>query len=251
MLPACNRNAHGTSNRVKCASNLRQIGQAILLYSNENKGAYPRTTWEVGAPPTSGTGAEASNPFGEGGPKPNDVTAALFLLLRTQDITSEVFTCPSSNADRDLYGDAKSADKRSNFTDIRKNLSYSYQNPYPDARLAELLEPWTGTGRREPSADWAIAADMNPGLTGNGHNVLAVTLSSSVKDMKQGNSENHDSDGQNVLYFDGHVEWQQNPFVGVERDNIYTVSDGQAGNAPTLLASPSDLNDSILLPTDD
>src|SRR4051812_45672391 len=31
------------SNRVKCASNLRMIGQALLLYANENRGAYPRT----------------------------------------------------------------------------------------------------------------------------------------------------------------------------------------------------------------
>ena len=69
--------------------------------------------------------------------------------------------------------------------------------------------------------------------------------------MKQGNSANHDGDGQNVLYEDGHVEWQQNPFVGVNRDNIYTASDGKGGNAPTVLSSPYDLNDSILLPTDD
>src|SRR3954464_10970458 len=42
LLPSLNR-ARETANRVKCASNLRQIGQAILLYANENKGAYPRT----------------------------------------------------------------------------------------------------------------------------------------------------------------------------------------------------------------
>ena len=42
LLPSLNR-ARETANRVKCASNLRQIGQAILLYSNENKNAYPRT----------------------------------------------------------------------------------------------------------------------------------------------------------------------------------------------------------------
>ena len=40
LLPSLNR-ARETANRVKCASNLRQIGQAILLYANENKGAYP------------------------------------------------------------------------------------------------------------------------------------------------------------------------------------------------------------------
>ncbi len=34
------------ANRVRCASNLRQIGQAILLYANENRGAYPRATYD-------------------------------------------------------------------------------------------------------------------------------------------------------------------------------------------------------------
>src|SRR4051812_13468259 len=33
--------------RVKCASNLRQIGMGLLLYANENRGAYPRTVFDV------------------------------------------------------------------------------------------------------------------------------------------------------------------------------------------------------------
>ena len=40
LLPSLSR-ARETANRVKCASNERQIGQAILLYSNDNKGKYP------------------------------------------------------------------------------------------------------------------------------------------------------------------------------------------------------------------
>src|SRR5438046_69540 len=56
LLPSLNR-ARETANRVKCASNLRQLGQAILLYANENKGAYPRTFTSVQATvvPTWGT----------------------------------------------------------------------------------------------------------------------------------------------------------------------------------------------------
>jgi len=103
LLPSLNR-ARETANRVKCASNLRQIGQAILLYSNENRGAYPRTFYSVGATPTWGTnpaggGTPVPDPFITGGPTANDVSAALYLLLRTQEITSEVFTCPSSNTE--------------------------------------------------------------------------------------------------------------------------------------------------------
>jgi prepilin-type processing-associated H-X9-DG protein len=63
LLPSLNR-AREAANRVKAASNLRQIGLASVLYANENKGA---------APPDLGT------------------------LLKTQDLTVDVFTSPSSN----------------------------------------------------------------------------------------------------------------------------------------------------------
>src|SRR5688572_13780428 len=102
LLPSLNR-ARETANRVKCASNLRQIGQALLLYGNENKGNYPRTIYVVGDPPTWGSDADMTDPFPAPGMTPNDVTAAMFLLIRTQDITPEVFVCPSSNAEKDQY----------------------------------------------------------------------------------------------------------------------------------------------------
>lgn len=243
------------ANRVKCASNLRQIGQAILLYSNENGGAYPRTRFVGGetVTPVFGTGITATNPFADDGPAPNDVTAALFLLLRTQDITSEVFTCPSSNAERDSYGGGtNSALNRCNFSDLTKNLSYSYQNPYPDDAA---IERGFKLDVNLP-AEFAVAADINPGTKGSDDNVLAVTTTSSATLMKKGNSKNHDGDGQNVLYGDGHVEFQQNPFVGVNRDHIYA----RAGERKTpvnpnaldgVVRSPRDKDDSVLLPTDD
>jgi prepilin-type processing-associated H-X9-DG protein len=71
LLPSLNR-ARETANRVKCASNMRQVGLAIQLYANENKGKYP---------PDLGT------------------------LVLTQDITGQVFICPSgSNGDARLAG---------------------------------------------------------------------------------------------------------------------------------------------------
>lgn len=64
LLPSLNK-AREAANRVKCASNLRQIGIGILLYANENKGKYPpdlgtlvsggELTPEVFICPTSGT----------------------------------------------------------------------------------------------------------------------------------------------------------------------------------------------------
>jgi len=266
LLPSLNR-ARETANRVKCASNLRQIGQAILLYSNDNRGAYPRT---VAAPATLqqtanyGSAANGSDPFtgtgvgsgtaGGAGNRPtdNDVTAAMFLLLRTQDITSEVFTCPSSNSEKDLYGGGTNAPiNRCNFTGS-KNISYSYQNPYPGTTAI-------GSGfklNNSIGAEFAVAADINPGVSGTGDNVLAVRPNSSAKEMKNGNTNNHDKDGQNILYGDGHVAWESNPFVGVNRDNIYCPASGTDGSsqfqtAANIMYGSFDANDSSLMPTDD
>jgi prepilin-type processing-associated H-X9-DG protein len=84
--------------------------------------------------------------------------------------------------------------------------------------------------------------------------------------MMYGNSNNHKNDGQNVLYGDGHVEFQASPYCGMYRDdaqfrdNIYTADNarGRTGDASSheggflnAQATPQDEFDSVLLPTDD
>jgi prepilin-type N-terminal cleavage/methylation domain-containing protein/prepilin-type processing-associated H-X9-DG protein len=257
LLPSLNR-ARETANRVKCASNLRQIGQAILLYSNDNQGAYPRTIF-VGettlVPAISGLtqsgGAGYTDPFNSGASAAvgcqNNVPQALFLLLRTEDITAGVFVCPSSNATPDVYGGGtNTALNQINFTNVQNNLSYSYADPYPDInalgsgfKMKQGLDP-----------TFAVAADINPGTSGNGgnSNVLSPNTSSSGQQMRQGNSNNHGQDGQNVLFGDGHVEFDNNPFVGTDRDNIYTRGGPTWGTLQDLVGSPYVANDSVLLP---
>jgi prepilin-type N-terminal cleavage/methylation domain-containing protein/prepilin-type processing-associated H-X9-DG protein len=270
LLPSLNR-ARETANRVKCASNLRQIGQAILLYANENRGNYPRGYYDstnAGVPGFGpSTGAAGTDPFNgtattynlvgtaTNRPDNNNVPGAFFLLLRTEDITSEVFICPSSNGTKDLYGaGTNTALQRCNWsTPNATNLTYSYANPFPDASA-------TGSGFKMVSSlepTFAVAADINPGQSGGTNdNVLLPNTSSSAQSQRFANSNNHGKDGQNVLYGDGHVEFQNNAFVGVNRDNIYS-SNGKAGTADVpygqknICQTPYDLNDSVLLPTDD
>src|SRR5689334_9677104 len=153
LLPSLNR-ARETANRVKCGSNLRQIGQAILLYSNENKGAYPRTIYDTTQPlhfhSDGSNGGAVVDPF-KTSPwtqqsYSNDPIMAMFLLIRTQDITAEVFVCPSSNDEKDNYGTAAGANAQNHasFSD-KKNFSYSLANPYPTTTAVNSGYRWNST----------------------------------------------------------------------------------------------------------
>jgi prepilin-type processing-associated H-X9-DG protein len=239
---------HGeVSGRVKCAANLKAIGNSLLMYSNDNKGAYPRTRYAPGPKviPTAGTGAATTQPFSEEGLAPNDVTAAIYLLLATQDITGDSFVCPSSSAEKwDFGGGSNTSSNWSNWNGIdefRKHVSYSYQNPYPDdAAVASGFKLDANVG-----ADFAVFADINPGK-----DAMSVMPNSKSEVMIKANSLNHDRAGQNVLFGDGHVDWVMTAFCGIGGDNIYTRSKGTKDQASEdVWNSPRDLHDNVLLPT--
>ncbi len=269
LLPALNR-AREQGNRVKCSSNLRQIGLAIMMYANDNKGNFPRTRFNTaGATVTAGNEAyNQANSFGPGVP-PNSVTASFFQVLKTQDLTSEVFNCPSSSAERPSFPGTGGVANFSNWPGgepggtVQPHLSYSYIVPFPTsaARSAGFKLNYT------LSSDFAIGADMNPGTTGGTPTDAVQTPrhDAARSDMINANSNNHNGDGQNVLYADGHVEFQSTPFCGTPiaigatnyRDNIYLPWGGarteeSAGSGSLSISSgPGDEKDTHLLPTDD
>jgi prepilin-type N-terminal cleavage/methylation domain-containing protein/prepilin-type processing-associated H-X9-DG protein len=258
LLPSLNK-ARETANRVKCANNLRQIGLSITLYAGDNKGNYPRTYWNTGSTivDCSSQGYSAVDPFTKSATPPwpqnlfNNVPSSLFLLLRTEDMTAAVFNCPSTTAQPDLFNQL-TVTNRCNFTPpLSQYLSYSYADPFPSSagssyHLTNSLD-----------AGFAIAADMNPGISSsNGtDNVLGADNSSSSAQLGLANSNNHAKAGQNVLFADGHVEFVATALVGENQDNIYSYNlPGNTGNKPTAAqfpGNPLDLNDSFLLPTDD
>jgi prepilin-type processing-associated H-X9-DG protein len=245
-------------NRVRCAANLHQIGLAILLYQNDNQQRYPRTVWNMADPtPTWGTpyAADAklgptdkADPFDAASPvqpKPNDVSAALFLLIRTEQIPAAAFTCPSTDAKPfDFGGGKRTAQAWTNWPALAGHLSYSYMNSY-----ASMESVTIGFNTRHPGPAFAVAADLNPG----GQAALAATMRMSPAQVRPANSPNQGQDGQNVLYGDGHVDWCSDPFCGTRHDDIYTAGGPEiaAANrgAPKVASTPVDDTDSVLLPT--
>ncbi len=223
-----------------CASNLRSIGQAMEIYANDNRGAFPRTVYFAGAPIALGTNPAATDPFLPGGPVANDVTAAIFLLMRSEKISPTIFICPYDDV-FDYQAEPGEIDNRSNFTNEKVNLGYSFADPYPDTPAVNAGYKWTDS----LSAEFALASDKNPGIDAPYDDVVNISSTSPQDVLNKGNSENHEKDGQNVLYGDGHVAWSQTPFCGVNGDNIFTNQNN------VLTASPVTKDDSLLLPTDD
>jgi len=276
LLPSLNR-AREQANRAKCANNLRQIAQGALMYSNAEvrNGVFPRTYWDttVDTLITSTQGYDTDNSFDRTKTGSNNVPASFFLIMKSQELTPEVFICPSSNAERAFGpGSSKSVQDASNWPAISTNLSYSYASPFC---LATGTSPATSGGWRfnnSLGSEYPLAADINPGVTGgppspNTNLVTGVKYTDSKKAMARGNSNNHQNEGQNVVYCDGHVEFQQTPFCGAARpasnggqtafrDNIFTSgpknpSSSSTGEGGAITTGPQDPQDGVCLPSDD
>jgi prepilin-type N-terminal cleavage/methylation domain-containing protein/prepilin-type processing-associated H-X9-DG protein len=257
LLPSLNR-AREQANRIKCASNLRQIGQAIQIYANESKGQFPRTYFNLASTMviTTTQGYTTADDWSYTLVGENNVPASLFLLLRTGDIIPEAFICPSSDGEKG-FNDGTDYTKSGNWQLIPQHLSYSYVVPFPSQAAREAGWKLNYT----LNSDFPICADMNPGTTGgNPQDDITVPQNSPRNTMLNANSNNHNGDGQNVLYADGHVDWQPTPYCGTQRpiaaspkDHIWTagaVADAMAKPSFTQKV-PQDAYDVILLPTDD
>ena len=245
--------------RVRCADNLRAVRRALQEYAESNQNAYPRVVYD---PAVRGyaayTGAAAPDPFAAGSAvRANDVTASLWLLVRRNLIEPGRFVCPSTADTPDPAYRPGQPRARSNFGG-GAHLSYSYSSPFSAA-------PGYRMNDTQP-ADFAILADQSPGTAGRHDDVAAAPHTAPLTTLARANSNNHGGAGQNVLYADGHVQFQQTPYCGVghadRRDNIYTVLSPDplgAGNNPPAEGTgyagpnfgPSWSADSYLVPTDD
>ncbi|MDB5320543.1 MAG: hypothetical protein JWN40_2174 [Phycisphaerales bacterium] len=141
LIAGLNR-ARETANRVKCNKQMRALGQAMFLYANEYRGAWP---------------------------------PALEDLILTQDITPEIFVCPSSNDTRAPGVYIQAAANLSS----GGHLSYVYigqmMKGSPDPALVVMYEPMTNHG----NGFHALFADgHNEFLTGRGTEKIHAELQS-------------------------------------------------------------------------
>jgi hypothetical protein len=185
--------------RVRAASNLREIGQAILMYGNDSNRQYAQPT-------TSYVAADADG-----------------------DGIADVGLRRIPTNQWDFGGGANNAldwSKWNELPGVRRNLSYSYQNPQPNNNAVS-----SGFKLNESVTAEFDAAKDAPGSRKNVTTPAPVSSlqPSSPANTKTGNANNHDEDDKNVHYGDGHTDFVRKPFDG--NDSILRPRDD--GNAPT------------------
>lgn len=243
LIPTLSK-ARESANRVKCASNLRQMGQAFVVYGNENKQSYPRIRhtpavdpFYLDRQPVQTTELNA-DPFAL--TAFNDTKASLFLLIRYGYVTSATMICPSTDDVADDFEGMKPSE-RATFTrrypnDEDRNISYTYNCPFPDQ---DALAAGCKVKLSSFGSEYAIASDLslqrcNTDSPAGEHDIGSAG--------RKGNSKNHGKKGQNVLYGDGHVEWRDTNRCGKNGDNIFA----SIRNVYCNPQSPADPTDSVL-----
>ena len=254
LMPALNK-VKRLAQRLVCATNLKGMGTALMVYSNDDKyEQYPVQGGKadhVWAEVTHGW-HDPDYVFSDNEGSLITTGASLFLLVREADVDTKSFVCKSSDQrayEGELHTGA--ADPGAELVELwdfgnaevlpgtgpKNCVSYAYQLPY-QGNDAFSARPANSSG----SASMALMADRNPWFDDD-----LVQLSATPVDADEaltavylidwldgapkykvqvGHSNAHNREGQNVLFNDGHAEFTQRSDVGVQNDNIYTVNRG-------------------------
>lgn len=265
LLPSLSR-ARELAKRAVCASNLRGIGQGMHIYANDNSEWFPAHFYRnnpiaIGPPTTTGVqyvemlGADYHVPVTLGSDvdtNKSHPSRSLFLLVISGAQTTGQFVCPSSADEEDdmrnrgAYANpqpesaARAGRTRFDFAGYTK-LSYSYQVPYgrrgrPRETLDSRMPISADKGpyfhaKTGGDATWVDGcykderADHNPPTAWSGEDVVVV-IKKSNEEWRPYNSVNHNLEGQNILFVDGHADFKRKPIEGINKDNIYTANDG-------------------------
>lgn len=243
IMPSLSQ-SHERAKRTVCAANLHGLAAAMHIYAQTPPYCFPSVA-EVymndSGPnmrlfyPSDRTTAPATT----GIPSP---TVDLWTLARRSLAMPRQFTCPSTV---DVPDPAQDCTVYYDFLALGR-LSYGYQYQHDPNRSV------LGTSS-EPS--FPVMADANPYIKGG---IASSTFTTDRTSQGRGNSVNHPNrEGQNVLFVDGHVDWENGPDVGISgrvntgltisrgRDHCYTVHASTAnatvdyGSAAPTWTSPN------------
>jgi prepilin-type N-terminal cleavage/methylation domain-containing protein len=240
--------------RMVCGTNLSGIGKAMLIYSNDYDDELPRaggrnSTWNTMIPAWMAAnrfqayGVAANGDGGQG-----SISSCFYLLVKYAEVTPKSFICKGDSGTTEFKpadngaGDRDLIDLWDFGTTPWERCSYSYHMPFGLYAMTTSSEP-----------GMAVAADRNPFIPSPMAEAKQISLfvpEGGREAIKVGNANQHQEDGQNVLFLDSHVGFEKNPYCGINDDNIYTYWDGgdiRRGAQPALGSTPMDRTDSLLV----
>jgi hypothetical protein len=255
--------------RVVCATNLKGLGTAQTVYANDYDDEYTvqgggngNIAWDPFQTDNFQTPSMAWSKVSK-----MTVGASLYLLIREADVSPKSFVCPSSDqTEYDGYNTGNYDIVELNDFGVyiagnavwgshgaKNHVSYAYHAPYKGTTSS------TGTGAKSTfaadgtrSAAFAVMADKNPWfdpkITKTGKSgasaqnftdyvagiVADWVTGASYEDWETeiGNAFSHDREGQNVVYADGHSNYEKRSDVGIKNDNIYVLQNAALGTDP-------------------
>jgi prepilin-type processing-associated H-X9-DG protein len=231
------------------------IGKAIQTYANDYDGKFPRSGGKNTLWASSIRDWKAADRYSAYGLSENgnggqaNISSCFYLLVKYADAAPKTFVCPGDMRTTEfklVY--VKVVDKKlTDLWDFGPNpdfhCSYSYHMPFSRYSLTTSSEPGMAvTADRNPWTDSPAAiAKQFPGL---------YNPDGGRESVKYGNAITHEEEGQNVLFVDGHVGFENKAFCGINNDNIYTYWDGgdiRIGTKPVVGSESQDRRDSLLV----
>jgi hypothetical protein len=259
-LPALSRSRQ-IAFRMACGKNLSGIGKAMIIYSNDYDDELPRSggrhsVWASVIPDWRAANRfQAYGMAADGSGGRGSISSCFYLLVKYAEVTPESLVCKGDSRTTEFdpaehgEGDRDLVDLWDFGTDPTwgggHHCSYSYHMPFG----LYALTAHSGPGM-------AVAADRNPWMDSPGAMGKSMTgpppfdPSGGTESIKTGNAIAHQEDGQNVLFLDSHVGFENRSFCGIYDDNIYTYWDGgdiRIGGMPMVGSEPSDRLDSLLV----
>jgi prepilin-type N-terminal cleavage/methylation domain-containing protein len=269
LLPSLGK-ARELANRSYCAANCRGIMQSMNVYAADNSDAFPTVgvlpvagnygsagTAAPGlslatSPATNATSADValSNyyPTTAGTPTTSNgggnVMANVWILVLKNYTSPKQYICKSDPVASS--SPAALTDTSSHYwpcfnAPSGADFTYSYSFAYPWTTVAPISVGawWHNT----TDSSLPLMADMAP-LNGSGNNPTTQTPGGTggavpAFGAKAWNSPNHQRDGQNVGFGDGHAEFVRRADIGQNSDDIYTQNGSNGGGSTTSGSTPN------------
>jgi prepilin-type N-terminal cleavage/methylation domain-containing protein len=247
LMPALSR-VRQLAFRLTCGTNLAGVGKAMLIYANDYDNELPRSggknaEWgplpNWAAPDRYSAYGATGTAVGKG-----TITSCFYLLVKYAEVTPKSFVCKGDTGTTEW----QLADETTVATgfemidawDFGKtpwdNCSYAYHDPFGKYHLTTSSEPGLAVAAdRNP---WLKSPAAEPGVFAEFVPDIAPHNGSTDAAMK-GNAIAHQSDGQNVLFLDSHVDFARRAYCSLEDDNIYTISNSTVGKGASLGLQPT------------